>query len=154
MELKTQHSQLKSQRDAAKIQQGETGLNSAVLDTIGALVVVLDREGCIVGFNRTCQQTTGFVLDEVKGKCIWDLFLVPEEMEPVKAVFEELRNGQFPNKYENYWVNKDGSRRRIAWSNTALVDDKGKVEYVIGTGIDITERKRVEKEIAVRNWRF
>lgn len=140
-----------AQRDATlEALQEERGFTSAVLDTVGALVVILDGEGRIVRFNRTCQETTGYSFDEVKGRCFWDLFLIPEEVEPVKAVFEELRTGQFPNEYENYWVTKDGSRRLIAWSNTALVNDEGAVEYVIGTGIDITERKRVEEEIEQR----
>jgi hypothetical protein len=43
-------------------------------------------------------------------------------------------------------MTKDGSRRLIAWSNTALVDTRGLVEYVIGTGVDITEKKRLEAQ--------
>jgi len=119
---------------------------SAVLDTAGALVVVLDREGRIVRFNRACERTTGYSCDEVKGKLLWDLFLIPEEVEPVKAVFEALQSGQFPNAYENHWLTKDGGRRLIAWSNTALLRADGAVEYVIGTGIDVTEQRQAESQ--------
>ena len=119
---------------------------SAVLDTAGALVVVLDRAGRIVRFNRACERTTGYSLEEVRGKLLWGLFLIPEEVTPVKAIFEELRAGQFPNGYENTWVTRDGRRRLIAWSNTALVGADGMVEYVIGTGIDVTERRYVESQ--------
>ncbi len=149
--MKTQHRRVKPQTDASrKTTQEENGLTSAVLDTVGALTVVLDREGRIVRFNKACQRTTGYSLAEVKGKYFWDLFLIPEEMEPVKGVFQQLRAGQFPNEYENHWVTRDGSRRLIAWSNSALADNRGTVEYIIGTGIDITERKRVEEEIEQR----
>ena len=64
---------------------------SAVLDTAGALVVVLDHQGRIVRFNRACERTTGYSFDEVRGKLLWDLFLIPDEVEPVKAVFDQLR---------------------------------------------------------------
>jgi PAS domain S-box-containing protein len=120
---------------------------SAALDTAGALVVVLDRQGRIVRFNRACERTTGYSFNEVKGKLLWESFLVPEEVEPVKAVFEELRAGQFPNEYENYWLTKDGRRRLIAWSNTALLGAEGAVEYVIGTGIDVADRKQAEEAL-------
>jgi signal transduction histidine kinase len=30
------------------------------------------------------------------------------------------------------------------WSNTALLDHQGRVEHVVGTGIDITERRKAE----------
>ncbi len=124
---------------------GERSFVSAVLDTVGALVVVLDSKGRIVRFNRACEQTTGYSHDEVIGKEFWTLFLVPEELEPVRAVFNELRAGSFPSQHENYWLNKDGGRRLIAWSNTAILDSQGAVEYVIGTGIDITERRQAEE---------
>lgn len=122
----------------------EQALGSAIMATIGALVVVLDRQGRIVLFNPACEHATGYSADEVIGRRIWDLFLVPDEVEPVKAVFRDLRSGRFPNSFQNYWLAKDGSRRLIAWSNTALAAEDGSVQYVVGTGIDITERREAE----------
>jgi len=127
--------------------QRERDFISAVLSTAGALVIVLDRQGRIVRFNKACKQLTSYSFEEVQGKHFWDLFLIPEEVEPVKAVFAELKAGHFPNEYENFWVTKDGSRHLIMWSNTTLFDYEGSVEYVIGTGIDITERKQAEEAL-------
>ncbi len=129
----------------------ERNFIAAVLDTAGALVVVLDREGRIVRFNRACEQTTGYTADEVMGREIWDFLLAPEEKEDVKAVFADLRSGRFPSEHENYWMTKDGRRRRIAWANTAITDADGAVQYVIATGIDITERKRAEGTLHALN---
>ncbi len=120
---------------------------SAILDVVGTLIVVLDREGRIVRFNRACEALTGYLFAEVKDRYLWDLLLVPEELESVKRVFEMLRAGDFPLEFENHWLTKDGRRCLIAWSNTALVAESGMIEYVIGTGIDITERRQVEQEI-------
>lgn len=127
--------------------QRERNFVSAVLDTVGALVVVLDRDGRIVRFNRTCERVTGYRFDEIKDRSFWDFLLVPEEIAPVKRVFEQLRAGDFPLNFENSWVTKDGRRRLIAWSNTALVSADETVEHIIGTGIDITERQQAEQEI-------
>jgi PAS domain S-box-containing protein len=125
----------------------ERDFTSAVLDTAGALVAVFDCQGRLVRFNRACERTTGYSSDEVRGKLLWEVFLVPEEVEPVRAVFDELQAGQFPNAYENHWLTKDGERRLIAWSNTALLGADGTVEYVIGTGIDVTERRQAEEAL-------
>ena len=119
----------------------------AVLETVSALIVVLDRDGRIVRFNKACERATGYRLDEMLGCYVWDKLLVPEEIEPVKAVFHRLRAGDFPLNFENYWVAKDGQQRLIAWSNTILMTDDGAVDYVIGTGIDITEQRAAEQEI-------
>ncbi|MGC9348691.1 MAG: PAS domain S-box protein [Anaerolineae bacterium] len=120
---------------------------SAVLDTVGALVVVLDRQGRIIRFNRACERTTGYLAEEVNGRHVWDLFLTPEEIAPVRAVFKQLRDGEFPKEYENFWLTREGDRRLIVWSNTSLLDAEGEVAYVVGTGIDVTERLQAEQEI-------
>ena len=132
-------------RRAQEALENERSFVSAILDTAGALVVVLDTKGRIVRFNHACEKATGYTFEEVKGKSLWDLFILPEEAEPVRTVFEKLKGGKFPNEFENYWVTRDGNRRLIAWSNTALFSDHGSVEYVIGTGIDITERRHAEE---------
>ena len=98
-------------------------------------------------FNRACERLTGYSFAEVKDRYLWDLFLIPEEVEPVRQVFEKLRAGDFPLDFENYWLTKDGRQRLIAWSNTALVAEDGTIEYVIGTGLDITERRQADQEI-------
>lgn len=121
---------------------------AAVLSVGGALVVVLDTEGRIVRFNEACENVTGWSFSEVKGKYIWDIFLVPEEIDAVKGVFGELRAGQFPNQHENYWLTKSGGRRRIMWSNTALLGRDGQVEFVVGTGIDVTDCREAEKAVS------
>lgn len=135
----------------------ERNFISAVLDTASALVIVLDSQGQIVRFNQACKQTTGYSFDEVRGRYFWNLFIIPEEVEPVKAVFEQFKAGRGLLKYENYWVMKDGSRRLIAWSNTTLKDYEGAVEYIVSTGIDITDvydelrlRKRSERLLTVQ----
>ena len=125
-------------------------LSSVLLNAVAALIVVLDREGRIIRFNRACEETTGYNYAEVKNKHIWDTFLRAEEVDKTKALFHQLLSGDLSNTYENYWVTRDGNLRLIAWSNTALVKN-GQVEFVIGTGIDITEREKVDvSDIAER----
>lgn len=77
-------------------------------------------------------------------------YLLPEELDAVKAVFGELTAGQFPNQYKNYWLTREGERRLIAWSNTAILagdaemqdaierSHRREVAYVIGTGLEVT----------------
>ncbi|MHC5818511.1 MAG: response regulator [Nostoc sp.] len=125
----------------------ERNFISAILDTASTLVIVLDTQGQIVRFNQACEQITGYSFDEVRGRYFWNLFLIPEEIEPVKAVFQQLRFGKDFKEYENYWVTKNGTRRLIAWVNTILLDDKGDVEHIIATGIDITD---VYEELRLR----
>jgi len=127
----------------------ERKIISKVIDTTASLIVVLDSEGRIVRFNQACEKTTGYSTAEVLNKYVWDLFLIPEEIEPVKTVFTKLSVENFHSEYQNYWLCKNGGKRLISWSNTVTTDGEGLVEYVIGTGIDITDRKEAEIALAL-----
>jgi PAS domain S-box-containing protein len=124
--------------------QEERNVVSGILDTVGALVVVVDPEGRIIRFNRACEQMTGYCFDEVQGKFIWDLFLLPEDVERFKASFRKTRVDQAPQEYESSWVSRDGRQRIIAWSTTVLPGTGADAAYIIASGIDVTERKRAE----------
>jgi PAS domain S-box-containing protein len=125
----------------------ERNFVSTVLNVADALVVVLDFHGKIVRFNHACEQTTGYTFDEVESKFIWDFLLIPEETEPVKAVFQNLKQRQLRNRHEHYWVSKGGDRRLISWSNNVLLNRDEQVEYIVCTGIDITESRKAEEEL-------
>jgi PAS domain S-box-containing protein len=127
--------------------QEERNVASAILHTVGALVVVLDPQGRIIRFNRACELVSGYAVEEVKEKYFWDLCVVAEEAERFKMVVEQLREEHSAKDYEASWVTRNGLRRLIAWSSTILPGDDGAPAYIIATGIDITERKRLEKAI-------
>jgi PAS domain S-box-containing protein len=122
----------------------ERDFTSAILDTVGALVVVMDTDGRVVRFNRTCEDVTGHLQEEARGKLFWDLLGSGEDIPMMKSVFEDLRAGLFPRVLEHNIVAKNGARRLIAWRQTVLLGRDGLVEYVIATGLDITERRRFE----------
>jgi len=123
--------------------QEERNLASAILDTVGALVMVLDPEGRIVRFNRACEQMSGYSFAEAQGKFVWDLFLVREEGARFKSSFERARADGRPYEYEGCWMNRDGGQKTIAWSTTLLAG-AGEASYIIASGIDVTERRRAE----------
>jgi PAS domain S-box-containing protein len=127
--------------------QQERNFVSAILNTVGTLIIVLDLEGCIVQFNRACEQTTGQRFDEVKGTQAWNLFPAADDAERFRSAFERLRAGKMPKDFEWHWITGEAGPRLISWSGTVLPDANGHVRHVIATGIDITESKRLEKAI-------
>ncbi|KPK61450.1 MAG: hypothetical protein AMK73_07925 [Planctomycetes bacterium SM23_32] len=125
----------------------ERQFSNAVIDTSGALIVVLDPEGRVVRFNMACERTTGYNARDVTGRPIWELLIPPEERQGVEDVFSNLAAGGTFSTYENHWLAKDGDKRLIAWANTRVLDEQGRVQYVIGTGIDVTEQRQLEAQL-------
>jgi len=125
----------------------ERDFTAAVLENTGAMVVVLTREGRISRFNRACEAITDYTSADVLGRVFWEFLVPPEDVAGVNNTWIALLAGRFPNQYENQWLTRNGSRRLIAWSNTAITRPDGTVEHIIATGIDITERKQAEQEL-------
>ena len=117
-----------------------------IMDVAGDLIVVLEKTGKIIKFNKAAEKLTGYSSEEVKDKYVWDFLLVPEEIEPVKTVFNQVASNE-ANEYENYWVSKNGQRHLIHWNNSVIIDSDGVFEYGVSIGCDITERKLVEQEL-------
>ncbi|XHX80994.1 MAG: PAS domain S-box protein [Stenomitos frigidus ULC029] len=140
-----------TRRQLVRALRHERDLITAIVSTAGSFIVVLDRWGRIIQFNRACEQLTGYTFAEVRGKYVWDLFLLVEDIAPVKQVFQNLCADVAPSEYENYWLARDGRRRLITWSSNVLLDEWGAVSHVISTGIDVTDRKQVERSLQETN---
>ncbi len=141
--------EIKDRKHTETALEQERDFTDAVLDTVGALVVLLDPQGRIIRLNRACEETTGYSFEQVMGKYFWELFPIPTEADTARTHWEKLLATQCSNQYENSWLTRDGSCRRIAWSNTILHDRTGAVEYAIASGTDITQHSCAEQ--ALRN---
>ncbi|WP_260706126.1 PAS domain S-box protein [Edaphobacter flagellatus] len=132
----------------------ERNFVSAVLDTVGALVAVFDTAGRIVRFNRACEVASGYDFATLVGRYTWDRLIPRHEIPEAIETFERLRNGPFPAAFENQWLNRDGSMRRIAWSATALKDAQDQVAFIIATGIDVTTQRVAEATLRESEARY
>jgi diguanylate cyclase (GGDEF)-like protein/PAS domain S-box-containing protein len=127
---------------------------TAVLDTVDALVVVVDYEGRI---NRANQAFLGLADDsdwQLNKNLFWDVFLLPDGIAAVIAIFSELRSRPGRTISENFWLSKDGNLRLISWSFTVLRDGSGQANYVVGVGQDITEREQTEEDLRINKERY
>ncbi len=123
---------------------------NAIIENVGALVIVLDHAGRIYRFNAACEKLSGFTFAEVEGKFPWDIFLPAEDADTVRAAafVAHVNNPQTAlNQYTSHWRTKSGEFRLIEWANTLLHDNQGKVTFMISVGTDITERKQIEEDL-------
>jgi len=118
---------------------------STVLDLVDTLVLTLDADGKVVGMNRASQKVTGFSIDEIRNRPFWNAFVVPEELELVQGIFRSSKGDRAPCEFEGYLLAKNGRRKRVSWSMKLMSD--GKVQSVILSGVDQTEKIETEAEL-------
>lgn len=118
---------------------------SRLLDRMDVLLVVLDRTGRVVRFNRSCERLFGYTYREIKHKMTSGELPLPEEVRAIKQLLSRLTNGRNQEVYESQWRTSDGEWRTIQWSISILFDQQGGLEYVVATGTDVTSRETAEQ---------
>ena len=68
--------------------------SESVMQSVTALIVVLDEDGRIQHMNRACEQTTGFQSDDVLGQPFGETLLLDTDV--LKSVKQQLKNGEIP----------------------------------------------------------
>jgi PAS domain S-box-containing protein len=132
----------------------ERNFVSTVLDTVDALVAVYDTAGRIVRFNRACENTSGYDFPTLVGRYLWDKLIPHSDIPAAMQNFERLRADGNPIAFENQWMHRDGSLRRIAWSASPLFDDQGQINFIIATGIDVTIQRFAEQTLRESEARY
>jgi PAS domain S-box-containing protein len=117
----------------------DSAFAQALAETTQTLVCVLDRRGRILFFNDACERTTGFTRHEVLGRDARDFVIPPEERPAFGDVLAYVWSTGLSSPVVGHWLTKEGGRRLIAWSNKPVRDDKGAVEYLVTSGLDLTE---------------
>lgn len=120
-------------------------ISQAICDASGALMLLLDRQGCIERFNPACERLSGWSAAEVIGRPFWEVLIPPEHHQRQRTLFGQLVTGLFPNQVDNEWLLRGGRRVWISFSNTAILDHDGKVMHVVSIGIETTHRREAER---------
>ncbi len=107
------------------------------------MIVSVDQNRCIVQFNSAAQKTFGYKTDEIIGQPVEILYADPEYSRVIEKQITEtgIFIGEISNKRKN------GETFPSLISTALLYDEEGQIIGTVGNARDITEAKRVEKEL-------
>ena len=134
----TQEKQLQDElRDAKEYLEG-------VIEHSADIIIAADSDGLIEMFNRGAEEALGFRREEVLGTHIETLYLDPRERHAAAARLEDTDDVK---NYETRLLAKDGRARNVLLTLSYRRDDEGKIIGTIGISKDITQEKRLEREL-------
>ena len=119
------------------------------LNIVGVMLVALDAEGRVQLVNRKGCEMLGASEADILGKDWIDHFLPERIRKDVrKNVIQMMKGNIAPVEYmENSILTRSGEERVVAWHNAVLRDEAGRINGVLASGEDITERKRAEQAL-------
>lgn len=120
---------------------------AATLDSIPALVAVVDTAGRIVRVNQPCAQLTGLNADSSVGKLFTEALFNPEDQAWAAARLQEAAAGQACGPHETAWRTVEGERRHVSWTLRPLEGPQGEIQYLIVSGQDVTDQRQMEKAL-------
>jgi PAS domain S-box-containing protein len=120
---------------------------AATLDSVPALVAVLDTAGRTVRMNQSCAALTGLTPADAVGRPFVDEVLDSEDRHWVAARLREAASGQVSGPHETAWRIADGNTRRVSWTLRPLQGPSDDVQYLIVTGQDVTQQREIEKAL-------
>lgn len=137
-------------------QQGEAELQFSqrrmtdLLWHIRLCAMVLDTEGRMVFCNDSLCRLLKTSAAELSDCQLFERYLAPGE----RHLLDEFYPGgtqasDFPARFEAEFVNTSGESRWVSWYAIVLLEYSGQVNGAILVGDDITERHRVEAELAL-----
>jgi len=132
----------------------ERNFVSVTLDSIPALVAVLDTAGRVVRLNYPCMQLTGLSLADAVGRPFVEEVLDDVDRAWTAGRLREAASGQVSGPHETSWRTLDNRSRRVSWTLRPLGGPGDDIQYLIVTGQDVTDQREVEKALLSSETRY
>jgi PAS domain S-box-containing protein len=127
--------------------QNEMEFNKTLLQSLPVLFIVIDNKREIKIINQVFKNILGYSDDEIINKEFTNFILIEDDNAFIEPYVDELKRG-ISVKYEYNLIKKNGETALIEWYISPIIDSKGKIDYVMAAGNDITERRKNETELS------
>jgi len=121
----------------------------SLIDNSADAIITSDLEGIITSWNKGAEKIYGFSEEEVLRKF---LPMIPQFLfEEEKRLIERIKQKETIKHLETVRQTKDGRLIEVSLTLSPIIDPSGNVVGISGISRDISERKRVERELIKRN---
>lgn len=120
-------------------------VHERIVESIRSGLVTTDLDGKIYTFNAAATEITGFRLDQMQGRSIYDLF--GDIREQIDLSLAAAGDGDQLPRFEADLVTPDGFAVRIGFSVSLLFSEDNEATGLIVTFQDLTEIRSMEESV-------
>ncbi|WP_161939936.1 PAS domain-containing hybrid sensor histidine kinase/response regulator [Dissulfuribacter thermophilus] len=125
----------------------ERDFTNAALESANILLVIADSSGNIQKINRVVAEITKRSESELVGKKIWEVLIQKSDKAAMQKAFSVALTFDKAGPIEINCETKNGAIINVSWTLTSLIDDNNAVDAIVCTGVDITERRKLESQL-------
>ena len=129
------------------------GLLASIVDSSDDAIVSKTLEGVITSWNAGAERLFGYTAKEAIGQHI-SMIIPRDRLDEETSILARLRQGERIDHFDTIRVRKDGTAFDASLSISPVRDSAGKIIGASKIARDITERKRVERELHESEQRF
>src|SRR5579872_11301 len=118
----------------------------AIVEASPVAIIALDGDGCVHMWNRSAERIFGWSEDEVIGHP--NPTVPPNLQQEFLSLIQSRMQGEAQEGFETTRVRKNGELIDVSVWSAPLHDSTGNITGVMTEVVDITERKRDERERA------
>jgi PAS domain S-box-containing protein len=116
-------------------------------------IFIIGLDGKYIHVNKRGAKMLGYSVDELIGRKATD-FIVEEEIDDSLVKLEKLKEGTIWPIYERTIINKMGEKFIVEVNASLVKNYKGEVSYIQTVARDITNRKKMENNLRVKEEKF
>jgi two-component system, sporulation sensor kinase A len=140
-------------RDTQKALRASEERYRLLVAHMSACVFELEPDGAIVFVNQAMSDHTGYKMDELYGRNWWQVFFPAAEQAQAERLKRHFQQDDV-NNYEVTLTTKNGQPLLLELSSANRYSDDGRLERIVGVGIDIGARHRANAALRTSERRY
>lgn len=133
--------------------ENERNYNRSIIETVNLGFVLVDDQNEYLDYNRAYLDILGRDEYDLVGRNFYD-FTAPKFRELQVRIMAEVKRTGEPVTFEKEFVRRDGTLVPVVLTMSRLLDKKGKPIGSFAFIKDISEQKRIERELIEKNERI
>ena len=140
---------MRRSRNTEKLLTMERNMTSGYLAVMNSIIIMIDTERKVKLINRKGCEILECSEHQITGKDWFENFIPERFRGNVILTFNTLIAGSIApvEHYENPVFTRTGIEKIIAWHNTVLRDEHGKIYAILCSGDDVTEQRKNEEKM-------